>query len=294
MTAPAAALGAPRARSAAPPALGVRLAMATLAIIAVASVIAPFIAPGASEAIDLAARRAPPSLAHWFGTDELGRDVMARVLVGARVSLAIAFLSALLSVALGAAVGATGGFVRGWIDAALMRVTDAMLAIPRLPFLMIVAAIVQPSIPLLIILVGAAGWMETARVVRAEVLSLATRGFVEAARATGVSAPRVLVGHVLPNVMGTITVSATLAVGRGVLLESALSFFGVGVQPPAASWGNMLYQAQTTLSSEPWLAVFPGMAIFVTVLCVNVLGERVGGERVGGERTPDAAISARQ
>jgi peptide/nickel transport system permease protein len=138
---------------------------------------------------------------------------------------------------------------------------------------MIVAAILQPSIPLLIVLVGVAGWMETARVVRADVLSLVQRGFVEAAYATGTPRPRILAAHILPNVLGTITVSATLAVGRGVLLESALSFFGVGVQPPAASWGNMLYQAQTALTSEPWLAIFPGMAIFVTVLCVNVLGE---------------------
>lgn len=289
MTAPAAALGAPRAVPTATTPPGVRLAMATLILIAVAAAVAPLVTPGASEAMDLAARRAPPSLAHWFGTDELGRDVLARVLVGARVSLAIALLSALLAVALGAAIGATAGFVDGWIDAALMRVTDAMLAIPRLPFLMIVAAIVQPSIPLLIVLVGGVGWMETARVVRAEVLSLATRDFVEAARATGAGAPRVLARHILPNVLGTIAVSATLAVGRGILMESALSFFGVGVQPPAASWGNMLYQAQTTLSSEPWLAVFPGMAIFVTVLCVNVLGEQVSGEGSGG-----ATVSARQ
>lgn len=248
-----------------------------------AAIVVPLVAGSASEAMDLTARRAAPSLAHWFGTDELGRDVLARVLSGARVSLAIGFLSALLAVALGSAVGTIGGFVGGWVDAALMRLTDAMLAIPRLPFLMIVAAILQPSIPLLIVLVGAAGWMETARVVRAEVLSLAARGFVEAAQATGVGAWRVLAGHILPNVLGTIAVSATLAVGRGILMESALSFFGVGVQPPAASWGNMLYQAQTTLTSEPWLAIFPGMAIFVTVLCVNVVGEQLA-EGDAGQR----------
>lgn len=253
-----------------------------LALLTLAALLAPLVASTASEAMDLTARRAAPSLAHWFGTDELGRDVLARVLSGARVSLAIGFLSALLAVALGSAIGTVGGFAGGWVDAALMRITDAMLAIPRLPFLMIVAAILQPSIPLLIVLVGAAGWMETARVVRAEVLSLAQRGFVEAAHATGVSATRVLTGHIVPNVLGTIAVSATLAVGRGILMESALSFFGVGVQPPAASWGNMLYQAQTTLTSEPWLAIFPGMAIFVTVLCVNVVGEQLA--QGGAER----------
>ncbi|HEX4933922.1 MAG TPA: ABC transporter permease [Gemmatimonadaceae bacterium] len=252
---------------------GVKGALAVLGGIALAAAVAPLVAAPASEAMDLTLRRAAPSLAHWFGTDELGRDVLARVLSGARVSLAIGLLSALLAVALGAAVGTVAGYAGRWIDAALMRLTDAMLAIPRLPLLMIVAAILQPSIPLLIVLVGAAGWMETARVVRAEVLSLAQRGFVEAAQATGVHGTRILTGHILPNVLGTIAVSATLAVGRGILMESALSFFGVGVQPPAASWGNMLYQAQTTLTSEPWLAIFPGMAIFVTVFCVNVVGE---------------------
>jgi len=250
-------------------------AFGILGFIAVAALVAPLIDPDASRAINLEARRLAPSATHWFGTDELGRDVLARVLVGARVSLAIGLLSAALSVALGSAMGAVAGFVGGAVDAALMRLTDAMLAIPRLPFLMITAAILQPSVPLLVVLVGGAGWMDTARVVRAEVLSLRSRGFVEAARATGVTGARLLFRHIVPNLLGTIAVSATLAVARSILLESALSFFGVGVQPPAASWGNMLYQAQTTLSSEPWLAVFPGMAIFVTVLCVNLAGDRL-------------------
>lgn len=248
-------------------------AAGTLLLLALAAAVAPLVAPESREAMDLAARRAAPSAAHWFGTDELGRDVLARVLHGARVSLAIGFLSALVVVSLGATTGAIAGYVGRWADSALMRVADALLAVPRLPLLMIAAAILQPSIPLLILLVGVTGWMETARVVRAEVLSLAGRGFVEAARASGVSSARVLVSHIVPNVSATIAVAATLAVGRGILLESALSFFGVGVQPPAASWGNMLYQAQTTLTSEPWLAFFPGAAIFLTVLCVNTVGE---------------------
>ncbi|MEO6446061.1 MAG: ABC transporter permease [Gemmatimonadaceae bacterium] len=254
---------------------GAHVALGILGVVTVAALAAPFLAPSSPDAMDLAMRRAAPSLAHWFGTDEIGRDVLTRVLYGARVSLAIGLFSAVISVALGTTVGAVGGFVGGWVDAALMRVTDAMLAIPRLPFLMIAAAILQPSIPVLIALVGVAGWMETARIVRSEVLTLAERGFVEAARTAGVRSSRILSGHILPNVLGTIAVSATLAVGRGILLESALSFFGVGVQPPAASWGNMLYQAQTTLTSEPWLAIFPGVAIFVTVLCVNVVGEEL-------------------
>lgn len=272
---PAALAPNDRSRAVAPASRGFRLALGALALLGVAALVVPLVHPASQEAMDLAARRAAPSFSHLFGTDELGRDVLARVLQGARVSLAIGLLSAALAVSLGAAIGSVGGFVGGWLDAALMRVTDAMLAVPRLPFLMIVAAILQPSIPLLIVFVGAAGWMETARVVRAEVLSLVTRGFVEAARATGLREASILTTHILPNVWRTIAVSATLAVGRGILLESALSFFGVGVQPPAASWGNMLYQAQTTLTTEPWLAIFPGLAIFVSVLCVNVIGEGV-------------------
>jgi peptide/nickel transport system permease protein len=216
-----------------------------------------------------------PSPTHWFGTDELGRDLLTRILFGARISLAIGLVSAAVSAAIGLGVGAAAGYAGGWIDGVLMRFTDAMLSVPRLPLLMIAAAVFDPGVPLLILLVGASGWMETARVVRAEVQSIAARDFVTAARAVGATSPRVVLRHVLPGVIPTAAVATTLAVGRGILLESALSFFGVGVQPPTASWGNMLYQAQTTMSSEPWLGVFPGLFIFVTVLCCNVLGSAI-------------------
>jgi peptide/nickel transport system permease protein len=150
-----------------------------------------------------------------------------------------------------------------------------MLSVPRLPLLMVCGAILQPSIVLLVILVGVVGWMEAARVTRAEVLSLRERPFIEATRAAGAPFHRQVLRYVLPNVLPTLAVAATLAVGRGILLESTLSFFGVGVQPPAASWGNMLYQAQSTMTSEPWLALFPGLMIFATVAAVNSLGERL-------------------
>ena len=252
--------------------LAVGGALGVLVLLAVA---APLLAPHGAEAIDLAARRAAPSVAHWFGTDEIGRDVMARVLHGGRVSLAVGIASAVVAIALGVVIGAAAGWRGGVIDAILMRGTDAMLAIPRLPFLMIAGAILEPSVPMLVLLVGVAGWMETARVVRAEVLSLRARAFVEAARAGGATSWRIAVRHLLPNAAPAILVSATLAVGRGILLESALSFFGVGVQPPTASWGNMLYQAQTTMVSEPWLAIFPGLFIFATVVSINALGDRL-------------------
>jgi peptide/nickel transport system permease protein len=250
-----------------------RIPAAVLVALLLVAAAAPIVAPRSPEALDLANRRAAPSLTHWFGTDELGRDVLTRVLYGARVTLAVGLLSALVAAAAGVTVGAIGGYAGGWVDAVLMRVTDAALTVPRLPLLMIASAVLNPSVPVLIVVVGLAGWMETARLVRAEFLTAKPRAFVEAARAAGSSAPRVIVHHLLPIAAPSIAVSMTLAVGRGMLLESAMSFFGVGVQPPTPSWGNMLYQAQTTMSSQPWLALFPGACIFATALCINLLGD---------------------
>ncbi len=250
-----------------------RVAGATLALLVVLAAAAPLVAPYAPEALDLARRRAAPSLAHPFGTDELGRDVVTRVLYGGRVSLAIGLVSAVVSAAVGTAVGATAGYAGRWLDALLMRLTDAMLAVPRLPLLMIAAAVLDPGVPLLVLLVGAAGWMETARVVRADVLALRATDYVAAAQAAGATPLRIVARHVVPGVLPVAAVATALAVGRGILLESALSFFGVGVQPPTASWGSMLYQAQTAMRTEPWLGLFPGAAIFVTVLCANLLAD---------------------
>ncbi len=214
-----------------------------------------------------------PSAAHWFGTDELGRDLLTRIIFGARISLSIGIISAAMSAAIGVTVGAAAGYAGRWIDDVLMRIADAMLSVPRLPLLMIASAVLEPGVPLLIALVGLAGWMETARVVRADVQSIKTRDYVTAARALGTSPLRLVLRHVLPGALPAATVATTIAVGRGILLESALSFFGVGVQPPTASWGNMLYQAQTTMTTEPWLGIFPGVFIFVTVLSFNMLGD---------------------
>lgn len=256
-----------------------RVALVLLVVLLLGALLAPLLAPYAMDALDLANRRAAPSSRHWFGTDELGRDLLTRVLFGARVSLAIGLVSALVSAAVGAAVGAVAGYAGRWVDDVLMRLTDAMLAVPRLPLLMITAAVLQPGVPMLVLLVGLAGWMETARVVRAEVLSLKARDFVSSAQAMGATPWRVLLRHILPGVLPAAAVATTLAVGRGILLESALSFFGVGVQPPTASWGNMLYQAQTTMTTEPWLAVFPGVMIFLTVLACNAVGDAIGAAR---------------
>ena len=246
-----------------------------LAALLAAALAAPMLAPYPPEHLDLDRRREPPSAAHWFGTDELGRDVLARVLYGARVSLAVGLLSAAVAGASGIAVGGIAGYAGGPVDAVLMRGTDAMLAVPRLPLLMIAASVLQPSVPLLVLLIGLAGWMETARVVRAEFATLRGRGFVENARAAGAGHARIIGAHLLPNAAHVVIVSLTLAVARGILLESALSFFGVGVQPPRASWGNMLYQSQAALSTEPWLAIAPGLFILLTTLSVNVVGDRL-------------------
>ena len=250
-----------------------RVAAVVLAVLIAAALAAPVLSPYAPDDIDLAQLRQPPSRAHWLGTDDLGRDVLARVLHGARVSLAVGLLSAVVAGASGVAIGGVAGYAGGAVDAALMRGTDALLAVPRLPLLMIAGALLTPAVPLLILLIGFAGWMETARVTRAAFRTLAAHGFVESARAAGAGHAHVILRHLLPNAAHAVGVSTTLAVARAIVIESALSFFGVGVRPPAASWGNMLYQAQATMASEPWLALAPGLMILITTVCVNAIGE---------------------
>ena len=252
-----------------------RVAVVVLLALCAGAILAPALAPYAADALDLAHRRAAPSAANWLGTDELGRDLLSRILFGARVSLAVGLIAGALCAAIGVTVGAAAGFAGGWVDDVLMRATDAVLSVPRLPLLMIAAAVLQPSVGLLVVLVAAAGWMETARVVRAEVQSVRARDFVTAARSVGAGRARIVARHILPAVVPVAAVATTVAVGRSILLESALSFFGVGVQPPTASWGSMLYQGQGTMTSEPWLAIFPGACIFLTVLALNALGDRL-------------------
>jgi peptide/nickel transport system permease protein len=244
-----------------------------LGLLIIAALAAPLLARSAPDEVDLAARRLAPSIGHWLGTDDLGRDLFARTLYGARVSLAVGLLAAVVSTLLGGLVGGIAGISAPWLDRLLMRCTDAVLIVPRLPLLMLLGAAFMPGVAVLILLVGAVGWMETARVVRAELRSIIGREYVSAAQATGVRRGRLLWRHLAPVVWPTLAVAASLAVGRSMLLESALSFFGVGVQPPQASWGNMLYQAQNALTTTPWLAIGPGVMIFLTVLAVNALGE---------------------
>jgi peptide/nickel transport system permease protein len=239
------------------------------------AVIGPFLSPYAfdEQNLQLLGEPTAPSLAHWLGTDELGRDSLTRLMVGGRISLAVGLASALVATFIGTLVGALAGYYRGWVDQGLMRFTDIMLSIPALPLVLVIAGMLRPSPPLLVMVIAALIWMAPARLVRGQVMSLAERDFVSAARALGAGSGRIILRHILPNTIGPIIVSATIAVGGSIMLESALSFLGFGVQPPIPTWGGLLNKAAPWLVSAPWLAIPPGLCIFATVLAVNFAGD---------------------
>lgn len=261
-----------------------------LAVLIVASFGAPSLAAllGANpDAVDLYHRLAAPSLAHPLGTDEIGRDLLLRLLEGGRVSLLVGVVAALVAAVLGTTVGLIAGYRGGRLDAALMRFTDGMIALPLLPLLVVLAALDLKklglpgsvvdsqaiSIERIIVLVALVGWTTVARIVRGATLSVKSRDFVRAAVALGAGGPRVMLVHILPNLASPIIVATTLAVGEVILLESVLSFLGLGVAPPIPSWGNMLTSAQETIELAPQLALYPGLLIFVTVIACNFLGD---------------------
>jgi len=250
-----------------------KIGSAALIAVALVAVIGPTLSPYAADAIDLASIRHPPELPHWMGTDELGRDVLTRVLVGTRLSLLIGLAGAAVATLLGATVGALSGYRGGITDRAMMHLVDLQLSMPLLPVLIVVSAIARPSVLLLVILVSSFAWMEPARIVRGEFLRQKELPFAEAALASGASEARVIVRHLLPNTLTPLTVAATLLVGRVIVMESVLSFLGLGVQPPEPSLGNLLYGAQASLATEPWLSIFPGLFIFWIVLSVNLVGD---------------------
>jgi peptide/nickel transport system permease protein len=253
-----------------------RLAAASLWVVigvSLACLAAPLLAPFEFDAIDLGSIRQPPSAGHWLGTDDLGRDLLTRILYGGRVSILIGLVAALVGTGFGTLVGATAGYYGGRIDGALMRFTDVVYSIPTLPLLIVLASYTRADASSMALTIGVLSWMATARVVRGEVLKIRTMEFVEAARSLGASNARIIGRHVLPNSVGPIVVGATLAVGNAIILESSLSFLGLGVQPPTPTWGNMLMDAQATMATQPWLSVFPGLAILLVVLAVNFLGD---------------------
>jgi peptide/nickel transport system permease protein len=214
-----------------------------------------------------------PSAQFPFGTDDVGRDIMARALYGGRISLAIGVLAAAVGIGLGLTVGAVSGYYGRALDVVLMRLTDAVLSIPSLLLLIVLGRIFGASVLILALVIGGLSWMTVARIVRANVLSLREQDYVMAARAMGATDRGIILRHVIPNTLAPVIVAATLGVGHAILLEAGASFLGLGVQPPTASWGSMLYRAQNVLNIAPWVAIFPGLCILITVLCINFLGD---------------------
>lgn len=235
----------------------------------------PLVLPDPSAQPDIVAGAQPPSWNHPFGTDELSRDVLSRVVNGARISLTIAALAVVLSLVVGAMVGLVAGYWGGWLDAVLMRLVDGALAIPRLfLLLLLVAAWDRMSLVAFVLAIAATGWFGTSRLVRAEVLRMREEDYVHAARALGSKRRWIVTRHLLPNAAGPLLVAATLGVGNVVLLEAGLSFLGVGgVRPPTPTWGGMIFEGKPLLATAPWASIFPGMAIVLTVLSVNLVGE---------------------
>jgi peptide/nickel transport system permease protein len=246
-----------------------------LAFLVLLALVGPLLLPDPFRQFDLIElANAPPNADHPFGTDQLSRDVLSRVVSGARVSLAVAAIAVALSVTLGAGVGLVAGYWGGAVDATLMRLVDGALAVPRL-FLLLLVLAVPERVPLLalILLIGTTGWFATSRLVRAEVLRLREETFVHAAEALGASRRRIIFRHLLVNAAGPLLVAATLGVGDVILLEAGLSFLGLGVQPPTPSWGGMILDARPVLEAAPWVGIFPGIAITLTVLATNLVGD---------------------
>jgi len=261
-----------------------------IAILLILSLAAPWIAQlrGIDPSMtDLHHRLEAPSAQYWLGTDDLGRDLFQRLLDGGRVSLLVGLAGAILSAILGALIGVVSGYLGGRLDAVLMRLTDGVIALPLLPLLIVLAAIDPRKLGIsldtaqsetfslyrIVFIVALTGWTTVARLVRAETLSLKERDFARAARALGARPFRIMLRHILPNAMGSLVVATTMSIGGLILLESTLSFLGLGTQPPAASWGNMLTGAQELLQEAPSLAVWPGLLIFLTVIAFNFLGD---------------------
>ena len=240
-----------------------------------AAIFAPIIATHNPNEIHLEPnkRLLPPSRENWLGTDDLGRDLFARMLYGARISLSIGFIAVLIMLFIGVVLGVIAGYYGGWVDSAIMRLIEVMLCFPTFYLMLMILAFLGPSIVYVMIVIGVTSWMGLARLVRAEFLSLREREFVVAARVLGASDRRIAFRHILPNALAPVFVSATLSVGGAILLESGLSFLGLGVQIPTPSWGNLLSNAQLHMTRQPWLAIFPGLMIFSAIISVNYIGD---------------------
>ena len=244
-----------------------------IALVLLLAVFAPLVAPYGEAEQDMLARLQPPSAAHWFGTDELGRDVLSRILYGSRLSLAIGILPSVISLVIGIVLGLLAGYFGGWADYVIMRLADVMLSVPSLLLAMVVMYTLGSSTVNLFVALSMVGWASVARVVRSQTLSLKESEYVEAAQSIGVSRFNIMRRHILPNCVPSLIVLFTLNVPAAILSESSLSFLGIGAQPPAASWGLMVNQSKQFLFTQPWLALAPCVAIMVVVLAFNFLGD---------------------
>jgi len=241
--------------------------------LAIIAIFAPFISGHDPAAIDIQQALLAPSSAHLFGTDQLGRDLFSRIVYGARVSLVIGFVAVGISIVIGLAIGSIAGYYGGRVDSVLMRLVDIMLCFPSFFLILALVAILEPNIIIIMVVIGATSWMGPARLIRAEILSLKEREFIQAAKVLGASDFRIITKYLIPNGIGPILVNAVLGIAAAILIESSLSFLGIGVQPPSPSWGNILMEGKSTLGVCWWLLLFPGVAIFITVMGYNLLGE---------------------
>jgi peptide/nickel transport system permease protein len=244
-----------------------------LVLVALLALLAPWVAPYDPLATSWSAVRKAPSAVHWFGTDEVGRDLLSRVIWGARASLSAGVIAVSIAVGFGVPIGMFAGYVGGWVDAVIGRITDAMLAVPFLILAIALAAFLGPSLGNAMIAIGITATPIFVRLARGQVLAARAEDWVEAARAVGNPPVRILLRHILPNILPPVMVQATLAVAAAIIAEASLSFLGLGQQPPAPSWGSMLNTAQRFLTQAPWMAIFPGLAIFLTVLAFNLFGD---------------------
>jgi len=252
---------------------GAMVGLAVVLFFVAIAILAPYIAPYGPTQTNFLLVRKPPTALHWFGTDEIGRDVLARIIFGARASLLAGVVSVGISLACGVPIGLLAGYVGGFLDGLLMRITDAMLACPFLILAIALAAFLGPSLTNAMIAIGISAMPAFIRLTRAQVLNAKVEDYVEAARAVGNPHWRIVLRHILPNILSAIMVQATLAIALAIIAEASLSFLGLGQQPPAPSWGSMLNTAKNFLNQAPWMALWPGLAIFVVVLAFNLLGD---------------------
>jgi peptide/nickel transport system permease protein len=252
---------------------GAMIALGVVAFFVLLALLAPGVAPYDPLATSWTAVRKAPSAAHWFGSDEIGRDVLSRVVWGTRASLLAGVVSVSISLAFGVPIGLLAGYIGGWVDALISRMTDAMLACPFLILAIALAAFLGPSLTNAMIAIGISATPIFIRLTRAQVLQVKVEDYIEAARAVGNSPLRIALRHILPNIVPPLIVQATLAIAAAIIAEAALSFLGLGQQPPAPSWGSMLNTAKNYIDNAPWMAVWPGLAIFLLVLSFNLVGD---------------------